>query len=247
MSPPAPARHLVPRPHTQLAPPLHLLNGMATLLVVVLFVLTFVVQSYQIPTDSMEDTLLVGDFLLVDKLIYSPPGRFGSLLPYRDPRDGDVIIFHHPTDAAVLLVKRVIGVSGDRLHMRDGVVFRNGVAQTEPYATHKRSLERDGYRDNFPAGAASDERVRTAWFSQLGRDTRTGDFIVPEGGFFVLGDNRDVSLDSRYWGLVPRQNIVGRPLFIYFSSATRPMGDDKIAHEREPYFARFTRIFRVVH
>ena len=229
-----------------LRPPFEILSGMATMLIVVVFVLTFVVQSYQIPSESMENTLLIGDFLLVDKLVYSPRGHLGTAIPYREPQDGDVIIFHHPVDASVLLVKRVIGVPGDRVHLRDGVVIRNGVALQEPYALHQAGTP-DAYRDNFPVGAAGDERVRPAWLSQLSTSTRDGDFVVPPGGLFVMGDNRNASLDSRYWGLVPRQNIIGRPLLIYFSGEGRPTPDDKIAAERKPLSTRLRRIFRVVH
>src|ERR1700719_268187 len=122
------------------ATPLALLNAMATMIIVALFVLTFAVQSYQIPSASMEDTLQVGDFLLVNKLIYSPVGLFRHLLPYRDPADGDVILFHHPADPSLLLVKRVIGVPGDRIRMHRGVVVRNGVELNEPYAIRSVSV-----------------------------------------------------------------------------------------------------------
>jgi signal peptidase I len=228
------------------ASPSGMVNTMAIMAIVALFVLTFVVQSFQIPSGSMENTFLVGDFLLVDKLVYSPSGFLKGLLPYREPRDGDVIIFHHPFDPGLLLVKRVIGVPGDHIRMRDGVVYRNGAPLAEPYAMHVASVA-DHYRDNFPDGAATDERVRTAWSSQLMREACDGEFIVPAGGFFVMGDNRDLSLDSRYWGIVPRQNIVGRPLFIYFSRDVWPKRDDKLGHERDTLSARFARIFRVVH
>ncbi len=227
-------------------PALLLVNTMATMIVVVLFVLTFVVQSYQIPTASMENTLLVGDFLLVDKLVYAPAGGLQQLLRYRAPRDGEIIIFHHPVDPDLLLIKRVIGTAGDRIHLRDGVVFRNGVPLSEPYAIHESSAG-DHYRDNFPEGAATDERVRTTWSAQLAREAQDGEFTVPIGGFFVMGDNRDASLDSRYWGVVPRENIVGRPLLIYFSRDAWPTRDDKLGHEREHLSSRFNRIFRVVH
>jgi signal peptidase I len=229
------------------AGPLSPATTMATMIIVALFVLTFIVQSYQIPSGSMENTLLIGDFLLVDKLVYSPGGHFRHLLLYREPKDGDVIIFHHPFDPTVLLVKRVIGVPGDRIHLRGGVVFRNGSPLQEPYAIHEVLSEPNQYRDNFPEGAVTEERVRTEWSTQLSRDTRNGEFIVPADGFFVLGDNRDVSLDSRYWGTVPRNNIVGRPLFIYFSRDVWPTRDDKLAVGRDLFSARFKRIFRVIH
>lgn len=229
-----------------LTPPLLLVNTMATMIVVALFAITFVVQSYLIPTASMENTLLVGDFLLVDKLVYAPAGRLQQLLPYREPRDGEIIIFHHPFDHELLLVKRVIGEPGDRIHLRDGVVFRNGLPLNEPYAIHQTSAP-DHYRDNFPDGAATDERVRTAWSAQLARETNDGEFTVPAGVFFVMGDNRNASLDSRYWGVVPRENIIGRPLLIYFSRDAWPARDDKLANGREALSSRFNRIFRVIH
>lgn len=239
---PAKVAHSGPHP----VAPLLLVNTMATMIVVALFVLTFVVQSYQIPTASMENTLLVGDFLLVDKLVYAPAGGLQRLLPYREPRDGEIIIFHHPFDPGLLLIKRVIGTPGDRIHLRDGVVFRNGVPLNEPYAIHQTSAA-DRYRDNFPDGAATDERVLTAWSAQLARETQDGEFTVPAGGFFVMGDNRNASLDSRYWGVVPRKNIIGRPLLIYFSRDAWPTRDDKLGDGREHLSSRFNRIFRVVH
>jgi signal peptidase I len=229
------------------ATPLALINAMATMIIVALFVLTFAVQSYQIPSTSMEDTLQVGDFLLVNKLVFSPAGLFRHLLPYRDPMDGDVILFHHPSDPSLLLVKRVIGVPGDRIRMHQGIVVRNGVELNEPYAIRSASVTADRYRDNFPIGAATDERVRTEWSVQLVRDTQNGEFVVAPGGYFVMGDNRDVSLDSRYWGIVPRLNIVGGPLFLYYSQDVLAGRDDKLGGEREPLSSRFKRIFRVIH
>lgn len=130
--------------------------------------------------------------------------------------------------------------------MREGVVYRNGVALTEPYANREPG-DPNRYRDNFPVGASTDERVRTGWSEQLTREVVNGEFQVPAGSYFVMGDNRNASLDSRYWGTVPRENIIGRPLLLYYSRDMWESDDDKLGHERRPFSARFKRIFRAIH
>jgi signal peptidase I len=225
-------------------------------IVVALFVLTFVLQPLLIPSESMERTLLVGDFLLFNKQVYAPSAPVSRwLLPYRPVERGDIIVFHHPKPP--LLVKRVIGVPGDRLHIEDGRVTVNGQTLNEPYAAFEPAPPND-FRDNFPAKVYTDPQVDPDWWRQMQSLTRSGDLIVPQGEYFVLGDNRNHSSDSRYWGFVPRQAIVARPLVIYFS-ITRPSStdvqqaaDDRLGHERDlsvrlADFARWKRIFRVVH
>jgi len=207
----------------------HLQSSLVAL-AIALFVITFVVQAFRIPSGSMEDTLLVGDYLLVDKARFGPGGAWQFLLPYRDLRHGDIIVFHYPEDPAQHFVKRVIGLPGDRIRLRHGRVYINGHALAEPYAVFKEHLS-DPFRDDFPGGDWRDEDVSRSWAGQLRVLVKDGELTVPRDCYFVLGDNRDQSLDSRYWGFVPRQNITGRPLLIYFSrvEAEDEAGDDDAA------------------
>jgi signal peptidase I len=183
--------------------------------VIAVFVITFIVQAFQIPSPSMESTLLVGDYLLVNKLCYGG-GSLGDLvMPYRRVQRGDVVVFHYPVNPAQHFVKRVIGVPGDRVRLINKQVFVNGVPLKEPYA-HFNYPAYDLFRDNFPRlDVAAGETPE--WWLQLRKLVEDGQLIVPEGYYFVMGDNRDDSYDSRYWGFVPRANIIGRPLMIYWS------------------------------
>jgi signal peptidase I len=185
-------------------------------LTIALFIITFVVQAFRIPSGSMEDTLLVGDFLLVDKTRFGPAGPWQPMLPYRPIRRGDIIVFQYPEDPAQHFIKRVIGLPGDRIRLWHGRVILDGQALPEPYAVFKEHGT-DEFRDNFPRGSLAHEDVSPSWAEQLGTFVKDGELTVPRDRYFVLGDNRDQSLDSRYWGFVPRQNITGRPLLIYFS------------------------------
>ena len=224
--------------------------------VVALFLLTFVLQPYLIPSVSMERTLLVGDFLLVNKQVYAPAGDWSRwLLPYRDVVRGDIIVFHHPRHP--YLVKRVVGMPGDRLRMEDGRVTVNGQALDEPYAAFEPAAY-EPFRDEFPADVYSDPLVDRAWWKQMRNLTHNGELTVPAGEYFVLGDNRNHSDDSRFWGFVPREAIVARPLVIYFSlrrpstTDVQQASDDRLGHDREVSarltgFARWKRIFRIVH
>ena len=224
--------------------------------VVALFLLTFVLQPYLIPSVSMERTLLVGDFLLVNKQVYAPAGNWNRwLLPYRDVVRGDIIVFHHPRHP--YLVKRVVGMPGDRLRMEDGRVTVNGQALDEPYAAFEPAAY-EPFRDEFPADVYSDPLVDRAWWKQMRNLTHNGELTVPAGEYFVLGDNRNHSDDSRFWGFVPREAIVARPLVIYFSlrrpstTDVQQASDDRLGHDREVSarltgFARWKRIFRIVH
>ena len=227
--------------------------------VVALFLLTFVLQPLLIPSESMEHTLLVGDFLLFDKQVYAPDSKLTHwLLPYREVERGDIIVFHHPDPP--LLVKRVVGLPGDRLRIEDGRVIVNETALDEPYAAYEPAPP-SSFRDNFPAKIYTDPQVDPDWWRQMQNLTRNGELVVPQGEFFVLGDNRNHSKDSRYWGFVPRQAIVARPLVIYFSVTRRSTtdvqdpaltaGDDRLGHDKALSsvligFARWKRIFRVV-
>ena len=234
-------------------------------IVVALFLLTFVLQPFLIPSESMEHTLLVGDFLLVNKQILAPigmPGSFGgrlesTLLPYRNVERGDIVVFHHPDPHYPLLIKRVIGIPGDHVRMEAGRVEVNDVPLSEPYAAFEPAAA-NAFRDNFPAGQYTDPNIDPDWWHEMPKLTENGELVVPQGMYFVLGDNRNHSEDSRYWGLVPRQAIIARPLVIYFSlrrpSATdvEQVQDDRLGHDSElsarlAGFARWKRIFRVVH
>jgi signal peptidase I len=232
--------------------------------VVALFVLTFVLQPLLIPSESMERTLLVGDFLLFNKQVYAPSNRLSSwLLPHRNVARGDIIVFHHSDPP--LLVKRVVGIPGDRLRIVAGQVFVDGAALNEPYAAFEPAPP-DPARDNCPGEIYTDPQVDPDWWRQMQSLTRDGQLVVPPGEYFVLGDNRNHSKDSRFWGFVPRQAIMARPLVIYFSltrvsstdvqqamqAATQQASDDRLGHERElaerlTGFARWRRIFHVVH
>jgi signal peptidase I len=203
-------------------------------IVIAVFVITFVIQAFQIPTPSMEDTLLVGDYLLVDKLHYG--GRFGApFVPYRTIQHGDIIVFHYPVNPEQHFVKRVIGVPGDRVRLINKHVYVNGVAVPEPYAVYKIG-DHNVFRDEFPR-LNIPYGLEARWWLQMQKLVEDGQLIVPSGHYFVMGDNRDDSSDSRYWGFVPQENIIGRPLIIYWSLKTdsedmprSPSASDKIFH-----------------
>ncbi len=195
------------------------LASLARLTVVSLFVITFLLQPSQIPTGSMEPTMLVGDYVLVNKQVFAPAGRWRWLLPYRQPRRDDIIVFHYPVDPRELLVKRVIAVSGDRLHLHRGAVVLNGVPLQEPFTRYTPS-DRNRYRDEFPELEQTDPGVDAAWWMDLRERMRNGELPVPEGGYFAMGDNRNNSQDSRFWGFVPRSAILGEPLLVYLSVDT---------------------------
>lgn len=185
-------------------------------ILLLLFGTTTLVQAFVIPTGSMEDTLLIGDHLLVDKLAYAPAGNISKhILPYQEPRHGDIIVFRYPIDISQTFVKRTIGVPGDHIKIINQMVYRNGVKLNEPYVYHKNPYP-DSYRDNFPSSEPNVMLYEPAK-EMLQNNVVNGEVVVPPGFFFAMGDNRDNSLDSRYWGFVPRENIIGKPLIIYWS------------------------------
>ena len=184
--------------------------------IVLLFLFASVVQGYVIPSGSMETTLLTGDHVFVDKLTYAPRDSISSrLLPYRDIRRGDIIVLRDPVDLTKDLVKRAIGIPGDHIRLVNKQLFLNGHAVNEPYAQH---IDRytNPYRDNFPAAPPGPEVMPPA-LAMLNDHVVNGELVVPPGSIFAMGDNRDDSLDSRYWGFVPRDNIEGTPVLIYWS------------------------------
>ena len=185
-------------------------------IIVMLFLFTSVVQGYVIPSASMEGSLLTGDHVFVDKLVYAPPGAISSrLLPYRDVRRGDIIVLRDPVDIDKDLVKRAIGIPGDHIRLVNKQLILNGHAVNEPYVQHITPYI-DPYRDNFPT-APPELGVMPPAIAMLSDHVVNGELIVPPGSIFAMGDNRDNSLDSRYWGFVPRQNIEGTPLVVYWS------------------------------
>jgi len=212
---------------------LHMLQSLARIVTIALFILTFIVQPFRIPSASMERTLLVGDFLLVNKQVYGPAGIWSHLLPYRNMQRGEIIVFHYPVDPSTYLVKRVIGLPGDRLRLIGGRVFVNGVALHEPYAVFRPSRA-DNYRDNFPQMEDADPAIETRWWIQMRSLVQDGELTVPPGDYFVMGDNRNDSQDSRYWGFVPRANIVGEPLLIYLS-LHEPDADEPLPQAPESF------------
>jgi signal peptidase I len=185
--------------------------------VLALFFTTFLAQAFEIPSRSMEDTLLIGDRPFVNKLSFAPAtGWLKPLLPYEDIRRGDIIIFKHPAQPdRIHMVKRAIGLPGDRLKIVNRQVFINGRMLDEGYKVHKIGTIED-YRDNFPALPMG--QVYPEWRDEMPRHINSnGELVVPPGHYFAMGDNRDESLDSRYWGFVPREAILGRPLVLYWS------------------------------
>jgi signal peptidase I len=191
------------------------LQSLLYLIVVAIFIITFCLQPFRIPSESMESTLLVGDFLLVNKQATAPDGA-GALLPTAAIHRGDIIVFHDPVDATLHLVKRVIGLPGDHLRLHNGLVYINGHALTEPYAVYRPSPP-DNFRDNFPRFQSADPEIDSHWWIRMRSLIENNELIIPTDNYFVLGDNRNDSEDSRYWGFVPREAIVGKPLLIYFS------------------------------
>ncbi len=213
--------------------PFEALASICSVLVVGLFILTFIAQNFVIPSGSMENTLLIGDHVVVDRITLAPPAKWMPLVHYREPKRGDIVVFKKPvfqpgvdpTDAngnpiTLDLVKRLIAVPGDHIHLHEGIVYINGVAQPQPKDGRQMNTSpgESIYVDEFPSIAASlDPGATEQWAVEEPKHIVNGDLVVPPGMYFMMGDNRHNSLDSRYWGFVPRANIVGRPLFNYWS------------------------------
>ena len=206
-----------------------------------LFLRTFLVEAFRIPSGSMENTLLVGDFLFVNKAVFGPevPLLHLRLPAFREPVRGDILVFDSVEQEGLKVVKRLIGVAGDTLSMEHGELYRNGKSVEEPWVVHA-----DPNKSEDPVYRS---KMRQ-WQSRhlVGRDPATyepdlqdwGPIVVPPDSFFMMGDNRDNSYDGRYWGFLPRVNVRGRPLIVYFSyeaDSWRPL----------PFFTaiRWSRIF----
>jgi signal peptidase I len=193
------------------------LKTLALTIVFLIVIRSFLVQTFVITSGSMEDTLLVGDFLMVNRLALGTrlPGTEISTPGYSEPRRGEVVVFDPPHEEDIKLVKRLVGMPGDTLEMRAKNFFINGELQDEPYALWRDPMGDDEdpsmvwQLDHLVSDVDRSSYVPT-------RDT-WGPIVVPEGHYFMLGDNRDYSLDSRYWGLVERWRLEGKAMFFYFS------------------------------
>ena len=214
----------------------------AVTLVLFLLIRGVALEAFTIPTSSMEGTLLVGDFLFVNKALYGAeiPGTTVRLPGIRDPERGDVVVFRPPHDPARAYVKRVVGIPGDTLEMEAKTLIRNGRPQDEAYAVHH-DIRGDAIHPNMKWQEdflAADEPGR----GYLPSRDNWGPLVVPEEKFFVLGDNRDNSEDSRYWGFIERKNITGRPWMVYLSLQD-PMGFSGGWIQR----VRWDRVGHIVH
>ena len=224
----------------------------AVTLGIYLFVTTTLVQAYVIPTGSMEGTLRVGDHMLVDRVTFAAPGSAAShILPYRELKHGDIVAFLYPEDIRQTYVKRLIGLPGDRIRLDNRQVIRNGRRLTEPYTQHI-AVYPDANRDNFPVAPEAETTPRGR--DMFERHVRNGEVVVPPDMLFMLGDNRENSLDSRYWGFVPRSYVVGKPLLVYwsFDAPTADLKEWSLSHVldvAEHFFTRtrWERTFLVPH
>jgi signal peptidase I len=199
------------------------LESLVVTVILAIFGTTFVLQAFKIPTGSMENTLLIGDHLLVNKFAYAyPTGLLAGWLPYRDIRRGDIVVFKFPptqdqTQSGEHFVKRVVGLPGDRVRIFHRRVFVNGQVLEEPFVRHT-YLDQLRPGDDFPPEPTGYLRGATPdWSAEMQDCVRNGELVVPPGQYFVMGDNREQSWDSRFWGFVPRELISGKPLIIYWS------------------------------
>lgn len=191
--------------------------------IVLIFATSTIAQPFVIPSGSMESTLMTGDHVLVDKLAYAPAGAISHfLLPYEAIERGSIVVFRYPVDERQMYVKRVIGMPGDRIRLEHGRVWRNGVLLDEKYVQH--IFGPSDYRDNFPDGMPPMSELTPSGARMLACCVAGHELTVPPGNYFMLGDNRDNSLDSRYWGFVPAANIVGKPVLVWWSYEAS--GDD---------------------
>jgi signal peptidase I len=212
------------------------IESLLVTIILALFGTSFVLQAYKIPSQSMEPTLLIGDHLLVNKFIFGGNGAwYEKFLPYRAIRRGDVIVFKFPFDDHPHYVKRVIGIPGDRVRIADQQVFVNGQVLTEPYVVHDPAAPYDPFSDTFPPTGPHFLRrlVRPEWADDILNHVQGDELVVPPDKYFVLGDNRDRSWDSRYWGFVDRDAVMGAPMVIYWSvDSPDDMSDEESIEQR---------------
>jgi signal peptidase I len=196
------------------------IESLLVTVILALFGTTFVVQAFKIPSQSMEPTLLVGDHLLVNKFIFGGRGHwYDHILPYREIHRGDIIVFKFPYQDHPHYVKRVIGIPGDRVKIVDQQVYLNGKRLNEPYVARDPAAPYDPFRDNFPPRNEQflQANMQPEWADRILSNVHDGEIAVPPDKYFAMGDNRDHSWDSRYWGFVDRDAIMGRPVVIYWS------------------------------
>src|SRR5215468_8003514 len=169
------------------------LASLAGVLVTGLFIITFIVQAFEIPSSSMENSLLIGDHVFVNRVSFSPKSRWmGPIIPYRQLQRGNIVVFLSPAEPDLYVVKRIIGIPGDRIHLRDGVVYRNGQKLDEPYVIHTGTDPYNPYRDNFPSVPPSEYgNVADEWKLTMPQHMENGDVVVPPHSYFAMGDNRD--------------------------------------------------------
>jgi signal peptidase I len=217
-------------------------KSIAVALVVWFFLRTFLVEAFRIPSGSMENTLLIGDFLFVNKLLYGAevPLIHKRLPAIREPRRGDILVFDSVEEEGLKVVKRLIGIPGDTLSMENGQLYRNGRMVSEPWVirtdpnANADPLQREQMRrwqtPHLVTGVKAD-----SYHPDL---NNWGPIVVPRDSFFMMGDNRDGSYDGRYWGFLPRENVRGRPLLVYYSF-------DGNTYKPLPFFTniRWGRIF----
>src|SRR6266436_3777714 len=197
------------------------LESLLVTVILALFGTSFVVQAFKIPSPSMEKTLLVGDHLLVNKFVFGGTGSwYEKFLPYRKLKRGDIIVFKFPYADHQHFVKRVIGLPGDHLKLVDQQVYVNGKLLNEPYVVHDSGISSyDSFNYTFPPSKEQliPSGVLPEWRSEFRKHVSGDEIVVPAGKYFAMGDNRDHSSDSRYWGFVDRDAIMGRPFLIYWS------------------------------
>ncbi len=239
-------------------------ESLVVTVILAIFGTTFVLQAFKIPTGSMETTLLIGDHLLVNKFAFAyQPGGLRRLLPYRAPQRGDVLVFKFPgsdeaQEPGEHYVKRIIGVPGDRIRIAAREVFVNGQPLPEPHVHHDHVGE-VWPGDDFPLAApAYAANATLRWSAELPDHVQGGELVVPPGHYFAMGDNREHSWDSRFWGFVPEELVAGRPIVIYWSYQTPP---DEYQHNTPrdrvlqmldlivhfPTHSRWRRTLRLVH
>lgn len=234
------------------------ISSMAVVLVTGLFIITFCMQAFEIPSGSMIKTLLIGDHLFVDRALMAPKTNWMPLIPYQQVHRRDIVVFVSPAQPGLYLVKRVIGIPGDRIHLKDGVVYLNGQAQNEPYKFEDPEVRQLPYAMNFPAVPPDDSvQLTPEWHLTESSHVDGEDIIVPPDRYFAMGDNRENSWDSRFWGFIPKENLIGRPMFIYWSFETpadqyskQEIGERLgfILHIAIHFFdqTRWSRMFRLV-
>jgi signal peptidase I len=221
------------------------LESLLVTVLLALFGTSFIVQAFKIPSASMESTLLIGDHLLVNKFVFGGTGAwYEKLLPYRPLQRGDIIVFKYPFADHQHFVKRVIGLPGDRLKVVDGNVYINGKVLNEPYAVHDPGAPYDPFNYSFPPmkGLVISPNAILEWKPEIQKYVQGDEIIVPPGKYFAMGDNRDRSQDSRYWGFVDRDAIMGRPFLIYWSvdaTSSDYSGDST-------FWTRLTGVFQTI-